>query len=378
MGTGVDSAPDRLAAAEGEAFLGRLGALCGCDSPTGEVEAVDRAAALLGGWAAAAGLAVETFPTPMGAHLRATLPGEGRVRLLLIGHHDTVWPLGVGAERPLRLDGARALGPGTADMKGGLLVGLAAMERLAAGGREGFGAVELHSLPDEEARVGPPARADLFEGAEAALVLECGRESGAIVGSRGGATWVRVRARGRSAHAGQDPARGCSALHAAIAEVQRIEALAARRPGVRVTTTNFLSDGPDNAVSAEALATLDVRAESSEALAWAVSEASRFGEHPGVVLTATMASGFPPMARSERLVRRALAELERAGAATAEEHAGGASDGCWTSSLGIPTVDGLGPVGGSDHTEAEWIDLGSVGPQVEALAALCEGGLGAP
>jgi glutamate carboxypeptidase len=355
------------------AYLSRLKQLCACDSPTGDAEAVDRAGALLRGWAAQAGLEVDSFPTPGGAHLRVGLRGGGRGRVALIGHHDTVWPLGTGAERPLRVEGGRALGPGSADMKAGLLVGLAAIERLAAGKRDGFESVELHSLPDEEARVGEPAHLDLLAGAGAALVLECGRESGAIVGSRDGATWIRVEATGRSAHAGQDLARGRSALHAAIAELGRIEALADARPGLRVTATNLLSDGPDNAVSGRASVTFDVRAESAEALAWAVERAGELGEHPGVALSATRAPGFPPMRRSGALVGRALTELERAGAVAVEEHSGGASDGCWTSSLGVPTVDGLGPVGGADHTEREWIELGSVGPRIEAVARLCEG-----
>ncbi|HEX5609023.1 MAG TPA: M20/M25/M40 family metallo-hydrolase [Solirubrobacterales bacterium] len=356
------------------AFLPRLIALCACDSPTGDAGAVDAAAELLAGWAAEAGLEVESFETPKGAHLRIALDGGGEGRTLLIGHHDTVWPLGEGVARPVQVTGERALGPGTADMKGGLLVGLAAMERLAHGSDGGFGRVELHSLPDEEARLGAPARADLFAGADAALVLECGRESGAVVGSRNGATWIEVEARGRSAHAGQDLADGRSALHAAIAEVARIEGLAAERPELQVTATRLLSDGPGNAVAGAATINFDVRSRSPEALAWALERAGEFGDHDGVELTATTAAGFPPMERDAALVERTLAELERAGAPVAEEHAGGASDGCWTSTLGIPTVDGLGPIGGCDHSEEEWLDLSSVGPRVEVVARLCATG----
>jgi glutamate carboxypeptidase len=356
---------------ETELFLSRLHELCGLDSPTGDVEAVDRLAGLLSCWGTQAGLEASAFETEMGVHLRMTLSGSGPGRFLLVGHHDTVWPRGAAAERPLWLDGERALAPGAADMKGGLLVGLAAMERLAKSSRTGFGAVELHSLPDEEARVGPPERLDLFAGANAALVLECGRENGAIVSSRNGATWIHLEARGRSAHAGQDRGQGRSALHAAIAELNRIEQLAKDGSGLQVTATNLVSDGPDNAVAELARVTFDLRARSAETLAWAVAQAARFGPHPGVNLTATRASGFPPMERSDGLVGQALAELERVGAPVSDEHAGGASDGCWTSSLGIPTIDGLGPIGGSDHTQEEWIDVGSVGPRIDAVAGLC-------
>lgn len=371
MKTQTDNRRDSLSRLETEVFLSRLHELCGLDSPTGDVEAVDRLAGFLSTWGKQAGLEVDAFPTQKGAHLRMTLTGTGPGRFLLVGHHDTVWPRGAATERPLWIEGDRALAPGAADMKGGLLVGLAAMERLAKTGREGFGRVELHSLPDEEARIGAPERADLFTDADAAFVLECGRENGAIVSSRNGATWIHVEARGRSAHAGQDREQGRSALHAAIAEVKRIEELAEQTASLQVTATNLISDGPDNAVAGSARVTFDVRARSAETLAWAVSQAARFDEHPGVTLTATKASGFPPMERSNGLVMQTLAHLERVGAPVADEHAGGASDGCWTSSLGVPTIDGLGPIGGCDHTEEEWIDIGSVGPRINALAGLC-------
>ncbi len=138
----------------------------------------------------------------MGLHVVARTHGSGP-RILLLGHHDTVFPLGTAAARPVRVEGERALGPGVADMKGGVLVGLAALERLA----ESELAVELHCVPDEEGRNVAPFTLTTMHGADAALCLECGRESGAIVTSRKAGCWVTITAHGVPAHAGTSPTR---------------------------------------------------------------------------------------------------------------------------------------------------------------------------
>ena len=118
-------------------------------------------------------------------------------------------------------------------------------------------------------------------------------------------------------------------------------------------------------------ATADVRARTREDMLWAVQRIKQFGEHEGVTLRASDDPGFPPLVRDPWLAEQALAALRRHGAAALEERAGGVSDGSWASFLGIPTVDGLGPIGDDDHTEREWIDLPSVAPRVAAVADLC-------
>ena len=94
------------------------------------LEGLDACATMIAGWAEAAGCAVDLLPSPVGLHVVARTPAVGAGRILLLGHHDTVFPTGTAAARPLRVEGERALGPGVADMKGGVLVGLAALERL--------------------------------------------------------------------------------------------------------------------------------------------------------------------------------------------------------------------------------------------------------
>ena len=161
------------------------------------------------------------------------------------------------ALRPVRLEGDRALGPGVADMKGGVLVGLAALERLADSGI----AVELHSVPDEESRNVAPFTLTTMHGADAALCLECGRESGAIVTSRKAGCWVTVTAHGVPAHAGTSPDEGRSALRALARELLRIEGeLHHARPGMTAVATQLHSGEVKNTVPAEAWGVIDLRA----------------------------------------------------------------------------------------------------------------------
>ena len=117
--------------------------------------------------------------------------------------------------------------------------------------------------------------------------------------------------------------------------------------------------------------TVDLRATTSADLRWAIERIAAFGVHDGVELTASREPGFPPLLRDEGLTLAALSGLEGLGEPPLEETAGGVSDASWASSLGIPSLDGLGPVGGDDHTEREWIDLRSVEPRVVVTAELC-------
>ena len=353
-----------------EAFLARLRELCGIDSPTHDLAGVDACASLLACWCAAAGLAVELVETPSGLSVIARLERPGSGRTLLVGHHDTVFPRGTAASRPVQLVGDRALGPGVADMKGGVLVGLAVLERLVSG-NEACGTVELHCVPDEEGRDVAPFTLERWS-ADACITLECGRASGAIVSARKAGGWITLEAQGRGAHSGTSWREGRSALRALTIETLRIEReLHEARPEMSCVITELHAGVGKNTVPPSGTATVDVRAQSREDMLWAVSRIKDFGVHDGVTLRSSDDPGFPPLTRAPWLVEASLAALGRHGAAALEEQAGGVSDGSWASYRGIPTVDGLGPIGDDDHTEREWIDLRSVEPRVAAVADLC-------
>jgi glutamate carboxypeptidase len=352
-------------------YTERLRQLCAIDSPTGHREGVDACATLIGRWAAKAGCAVDLLPSPVGLQVVARTHGSDGRRTLLLGHHDTVFAPGTAAARPVRVEGERAYGPGVADMKGGILVGLAALERLARAGTDA--AVELHCVPDEEGRNVAPYTLTSMHGADAALCLECGRPSGAIVTSRKAGCWVTVTAHGVPAHAGTSPDEGRSALRALARELLRIEGeLHGARPGMTAIATQLHAGEFKNTVPDDAWGVIDVRALDDADLDFALGRIRSVGHHDRIVFAFSDDRGFPPMRRASELAGATLRELAARGQPALEESAGGVSDGSWTSHIGVPTVDGLGPVGGDDHTEREWIDLTSVGPRVDAIVALCE------
>jgi glutamate carboxypeptidase len=152
-----------MLAAAPATYVERLRRLCAIDSPTGHLAGLDACATVIAEWAAESGCAVDLLPSPVGLHVVARTRATGGPRILLLGHHDTVFPTGTAAVRSVRVEGDRALGPGVADMKGGVLVGLAALERLADSGI----AVELHSVPDEESRNVAPFTLTTMHGADA-------------------------------------------------------------------------------------------------------------------------------------------------------------------------------------------------------------------
>ena len=351
-------------------YLDRLRQLCAIDSPTGHREGLDACATLLAHWAREAGCAVDLLPSPVGLHVVARTHATSGRRTCCSVTTTRVFPAGTAAARPLRSEGERALGPGVADMKGGVLVGLAALEQFV---RSGTGAVvELHSVPDEEGRNVAPYTLRSMHGADAALCLECGRPSGAIVTSRKAGCWVTITAHGVPAHAGTSPDEGRSALRALARELLRIEGeLHGSRPGMTAVATQLHAGSVKNTVPDDAWGTVDVRALDDADLDFALGRIRAVGEHDGVVFAFSDDRGFPPMRRAPELAEATLRALAAHGQPALEEAAGGVSDGSWTSHIGVPTVDGLGPVGGDDHTEHEWIELASVGPRVDAIVELC-------
>ena len=353
-------------------FLGRLTAFSATDSLTGDVAGSNAAARQLAEWAREDGLDVELVPSPVGLHVIASTGGRGAGRTLLLGHHDTVFSPGTGAARPVTAANGRVYGPGVADMKGGVLVALEALRVLAADRSGPHGLVELHCVPDEEGRNVEPFTLDRMRGATACLCFECGRESGAIVTARKAGTWLTLTAAGRPSHAGTEPHVGRSALMALVHETLRIRVeVDAARPGMTANVTWLRAGEVKNTIPDAGEAIVDLRACTAADMAWAFERIAAFAEHDGITLSRSDDRGFPPMERDADLAERTLSLLARHGALALEETAGGVSDASWTSSIGVPSVDGLGPVGGLDHTIDEYIELASVEPRIATAVALC-------
>lgn len=297
--------------------------------------------------------------------------GGGSPRVLLVGHHDTVFPEGTVADRPFRVDEGRATGPGTFDMKAGIVQALFALAELGA--PDG---VEILLTADEE--TGSASSRDLIveraRAAGAVLVLEPSADGGALKVGRKGVGTFTVTIAGRASHAGLEPEKGVNALVELALQVPRIAALSMPDRGTTVTPTMAVSGTAENVVPARATITVDVRvASDGERRRVEDSMAALVAELPGASLSVSGSVSRPPMHES---AAADLYELARRTAPSvgvgdlAGVSVGGGSDGNFTAAAGVPTLDGLGAVGGGAHADHEWVDVASMGERAALVAAL--------
>jgi glutamate carboxypeptidase len=306
------------------------------------------------------------------------LAGDGGPRVLLIGHMDTVFPDGTAAERPFRMDGGRATGPGVDDMKAGLLAGFVAVESLQEAGFRDFSRIVYVCNPDEEigSPFSKPAIRDLAADADVCFVLEAGRENGNIVSARKGTTDFVIDIAGRAAHAGVEPHKGRSAILEAAHKVLALHELNGRWPGVTVNAGVIAGGTRPNVVPDRCRLEVDLRAADDRSFDAASEEIARIGAAStvnGVTATVRALETHRPMQKTEstaRLVALARHIAGDLGFQVDDQATGGASDANTTAGMGVPTLDGLGPVGGGAHGPDEWLDVGSVVPRVSLLAAL--------
>jgi glutamate carboxypeptidase len=298
--------------------------------------------------------------------------------LLLIGHHDTVFP--PGHFEGWVVDGQRATGPGALDMKGGLAViwgALAALEQLGLLAKLPLVVV---SVADEE--VGSPeSRPHLLEvarGAAGALVFESGRAEDAIVTRRRGTGTLTFRFAGRAAHSGNAHALGKNAVWAMARFIDAAQGLTDYSRGTTVNVGLASGGTSSNTVPAAAECSADVRFERVEdatLLLEALHEAAaRAARSVGAEVVVSGGANRMPLERtaaSEALFHEYAACASAAGLGSAEcPLVGGGSDANTVASAGVPAIDGLGPRGEGFHTTSEWVDLASFRPKAEALARL--------
>jgi glutamate carboxypeptidase len=216
----------------------------------------------------------------------------------------------------------------------------------------------------------------IAQDADTALCLECARANGDIVVARKGCVDLVVEIEGRAAHAGIEPEKGINAALDAAQTTVALQALNGRWPGVTVNVGVLRAGTRPNVVAPDARLEVDVRATTLATFDDAVAEVERVAGTPyvdGIRKQVRRVSLHPPMERTpagDALAATALGLAARLGIATAPCTTGGAADANTTSAMGVPTLDGLGPVGGDDHAPTEWLDLASVVPRVTLLAAL--------
>jgi glutamate carboxypeptidase len=369
--------------ADEAAYLTDLERLVNIDCGSYTPEGVDEVGRFVAGFLADLGASVEARPDPaggLGSTIVGTLRGSAApgARLLLIGHMDTVFDPGTAAERPFAIAEGVATGPGVTDMKSGLLAGLYAIRALARLGPLPFERLTFVANPDEE--IGSPTSSphiiELAATADACLVLECARANGDIVSSRKGILDARITVHGRAAHAGVEPEKGRSAILAAADLVRRLHELNGRWPGVTVNVGVIAGGTRPNVVAERCSLEVDVRAvrrEDLEAAETAIAELLSDLAVPDTTAELEPMARWWPMEkleRSGRLVEHAAVLAERLGFSVKDTATGGASDANTTSGLGVPSLDGLGPIGGNDHSPAEYLDVASIVPRTALVAGL--------
>ncbi len=326
-----------------------------------------------------AGFSIQRFPQPETAdHVLAQLPGSGRAKILLLGHSDTVYPRGTAAQRPLTLHGDRLQGPGACDMKAGLLSGIYAVEALQKRDFDDFAQLVFLCVADEEvdSRTSIPLILASIRDCDAVLTLEAARENGDIVTARKGNVVLRVRAQGRSAHAGVEPEKGRNAISGLMRRLLQVEALAQPDAGVTINVGAINGGNLPNVVPDRAEASIDIRAYEPAELERAVAEIeaifSRRGEDD-ISFTLDKRLASPPMPRTSEvagLEALAIQAAERLGFGLRGISTGGAADSAFAAQEGVPALDGLGPIGGLDHGPDEYILKSSIVPRTALLAEL--------
>lgn len=295
--------------------------------------------------------------------------------ILLIGHHDTVWPKGTLARMPFRIRGGRAYGPGVLDMKSGIAIVLAAVHALQTLGAAPSSPVRVFLNPEEE--TGSQAFRQEIEreakAARAVLVLEPAAEGGALKTARKGVGEFRITVQGRSAHAGINPDAGVNAISELARQVLKIEKLAQTRRGITLNVGVVEGGTRSNVVPELARARVDVRI--PRRLDQTRIESKMFGLkpiHPEAKLKIEGGINRPPMelAMAVGLFAKAKAEAGRLGFEVRDAATGGGSDGNFSASLGIPTLDGLGGVGDGAHALHEHIIVRELPRRAALLAAL--------
>lgn len=299
-------------------------------------------------------------------------PGGDAPSVLLIGHLDTVFPAGTIAERPFRLDGDRATGPGVFDMKAGIVIMAAALEKVA---RPGEIAVLLTS--DEE--VGSTTSRALIE-REAAragtvLVLEPSLDGALKIARRGGSIY-RLAITGRAAHAGLEPWKGRSALAELAHQVLALPQLADDERGTTVSPTVAQAGTVTNVIPEHAELRVDVRAWTLDELERVDERMQSLGAHTDDVSVEVFGGiNRPPMEEgvSAELLACARRVADALGHPEVEAvSAGGASDGNFTAAVGARTLDGLGPRGAGAHADHEWVSIASMHERVDLLAGMLD------
>lgn len=358
-------------------LFAQLEQLVRIESPTSDKAGNDLAARLAGEEFAHLGGVVAFDPqVHFGDHVVASWPGTGP-HVLIIGHLDTVWPVGTLARMGYTERAGRIYGPGVLDMKGGVAATIIALRMLRDEARWPVRPVRVLLNTDEE-RGSPSSRPRIeseARGAAHVIVMEPGHgPEGALKTRRKGLGEFKLTVTGRAAHAGVAPEQGISAVHEMAHQILRIQGLADPPNGSSVNVGIVSGGSARNTVPAHAQAIIDVRgADRAQCARLESALRSLSPVIEGARLTVEGGFHRPPLERTPEIaamVARVLGIAREMGVTVAEDQTlfGGGSDANLTAAMGVPTIDGLGAIGGHPHAEGEYIVSGELVNRAALLA----------
>jgi glutamate carboxypeptidase len=366
----------RFCAAEQPWLVDTITTLVGCESPTTDKAAVDACGRILKTRLTAMGGRVHMLPrADAGDHLVAEF-GGGTRQILVLGHVDTVWPIGELRRQPIRNDGERIYGPGVYDMKAGLAIAMLAVRALAASRERIPGRIVFLFTSDEETGSASSRSAIEAEARRSAavLVVEPALPGGAVKTARKGCGQYTVHVSGVAAHAGVEPEKGASAILELARLVAALPRLADPDRGLSLNVGTIRGGTRPNVVPDDAVAEVDVRVSSMVDAARVDAALRALRVHdPRTSIEVTGGFERPPLERTPAVVdlyHQARAVAADLGRCLDEGATGGGSDGNFTAALGVPTLDGLGAIGGGAHAIGEHVEIVSLPWRAALLAGL--------
>jgi len=356
------------------------------ESPSDDKAAVDRCGAELAARLEAIGGRVTRLPQrERGDHLRAEFrvsppeadgPAQAGRHVLLLGHFDTVWPIGTLNRMPVVHTGGRLHGPGVFDMKAGIGLAMLATRALLETATPVAHRIVMLWTTDEE--VGSATSRAVIEDearkSDAVFVLEPSLPGGAVKTARKGVGEYELHVHGIPAHAGIDPSKGASAIHELARQILRLEELHDLERGVSVTVGRVSGGTRTNVVAEDARAVIDVRATTGGDAARLDAALRRLTPvDPRTTLTISGGIDRPPLERTEQVIRlyqKARAVASELGLTLEEGSTGGGSDGNFTAATGVSTLDGLGAVGDGAHALHEHVEVSQLPDRAALVAGL--------
>ncbi|MGH9384576.1 MAG: M20 family metallopeptidase [Vicinamibacterales bacterium] len=348
------------------------------ESPTDDKAAVDRCGRRLAERLNELGAVVTCkAESIVGNHLIATF-GTGLRQILLLGHMDTVWPVGQLEHMPIKREHGRLHGPGVFDMKAG--IGIAALATRAVLARRRLDGARLVMLWTADEETGSETSRTLIEAearkSDAVLVFEPALTDGGLKTSRKGCGQYELVAHGIAAHAGLDPRKGVSAIREIARQILALETLQDLDRGISVNVGLVMGGSRPNVVAEEARVTIDVRVPTKK-------DADRFNraihalapQLSGARITVTGGFERPPMERTKgvaQLFAVARSVADELDMTLTEGSTGGGSDGNFTTAIGIPTLDGLGAIGDGAHALHEHVKIEALAPKAALVAGIIE------